>query len=67
MDMGSSEECLSEAEECERLAGLARSEPTRRIMMVLAFKWRRLAKMADERKGDQQSGESLQEMFWKPG
>lgn len=53
MDMGSPEECLSEAEACERLAGLTRSEPERQVMMVLAFKWR--------------SGESLQEMFWKRG
>jgi hypothetical protein len=36
-------------------------------MMVLAFKWRRLAKMAEERKGQQQPGDSLREMFWKRG
>lgn len=67
MDMGSSEDCLSEAEECDRLAGLARSEAMRQIMMVLAFKWRRLAKMADERKANERPGESLQDLFWKRG
>jgi hypothetical protein len=49
MNMQSSEECLREAEESERLAGLARSVATRQIMTVMAFKWRRLAKMASER------------------
>ena len=49
MNMQSSEECLREAEESERLAGLARSVATRQIMTVMAFKWRRLAKMAAER------------------
>ena len=49
MNMQSSEECLREAEESERLAGLARSVATRQIMTVMASKWRRLAKMAAER------------------
>lgn len=47
--------------------GLARWEATRQVMMVLAFKWRRLAKMAEERKGQQQPGDALEEMFWKRG
>jgi predicted ATPase len=49
MNMQSSEECLREAEESERLAGLARSVATQQIMTVMASKWRRLAKMAAER------------------
>jgi hypothetical protein len=49
MNMQSSEECLREAEESERLAGLARSVATRQIMTVMASKWRSLAKMAAER------------------
>jgi hypothetical protein len=49
MNVQSSEECLREAEESERLAGLARSVATRQIMTVMALKWRRLAKMAAER------------------
>jgi hypothetical protein len=67
MDMGSSEDCLREAEECERLAGLARAEATRQIMLVLAFKWRRLAKMAAERQSQRQPGDALHEMFGKRG
>jgi hypothetical protein len=43
------EECLREAEECERLAGLARSTATRQIMTVVAIKWRKLAEKAAER------------------
>jgi hypothetical protein len=43
------EECLREAEECERLAGLARSIATRQIMTVVAFQWRKLAEKAAER------------------
>jgi hypothetical protein len=39
----SPEECLREAEEYERLAGLACSIATRQIMTVVAFKWRTLA------------------------
>jgi hypothetical protein len=45
----SPEECLREAEECERLAGLARSIATRKIMIVVAFKWRKLADKGAER------------------
>jgi hypothetical protein len=43
------EECLREAEECERLAGLARSIGTRQLMTVAAFQWRKLAEKAAER------------------
>ena len=42
--MESREECLKEAVECDRLAGLANTEGTRRIMMVVAFNgasWRK--------------------------
>ena len=48
--MESREECLKEAVECDRLAGLANTEGTRRIMMVVAFKWRKLAEKAAERR-----------------
>jgi hypothetical protein len=47
--MESREECLKEAAECDRLAGLANTEGTRRIMMVVAFKWRKLAEKAADR------------------
>jgi hypothetical protein len=42
------EECLREAEECERLGGLARSIATRQLMAV-AFQWRKLAEKAADR------------------
>jgi hypothetical protein len=45
----SAEECLREAEECERLAGLACSIATRQLMAVAAFQWRKLAEKAAER------------------
>jgi hypothetical protein len=45
----SAEECLRDAEECERLAGLARSIATRQLMAVAAFQWRKLAEKAAER------------------
>jgi hypothetical protein len=45
----SPEECLREAEEYERLAGVARSIATRQIMTVVAFKWRKLAEKGTER------------------
>ena len=48
--MESREECLKEAVECDRLAGLANTEGTRRIMMAVAFKWRKLAEKAAERR-----------------
>jgi hypothetical protein len=34
------EECLTEAAECDRLAGLARSEAARRVMTLCATAWR---------------------------
>ena len=43
MNMQSFDECLREADEFERLAGLARSVATKQIMTVMASKWRRLA------------------------
>jgi len=48
-DVDSAEECLREAEECERLGGLARSIATRQLMAVAAFQWRKLAEKAAER------------------
>lgn len=65
MNMDSSEECLREAEECERLAGLTRSEATRQIMSVIAFKWRRLAEMAAERQSHRQSNTRPQDVSGK--
>ena len=66
MDMQSSEECLREAEESERLAGLARSVATRQIMTVMASKWRRLAKLAAERKSHGHRGIQPVDVFAKP-
>jgi len=40
------EECLAEAAECDRLAGLARSEAARRVMTFCATAWRRRAEEA---------------------
>jgi hypothetical protein len=45
----SCEEFLTEAAECDRLARLARSEATRRIMILSATAWRKLAQEAVER------------------
>jgi len=47
--MESREECLKEAAECDRLARVANTEGTRRIITVVAFKWRKLAKNAADR------------------
>lgn len=47
--MESREECLKEAAECDRLAGLANTETIRRMMLVIAFKWRKLAEKATDR------------------
>ena len=46
MNIQSAQDCLQEAEESERLAGLARSVATRQILTVMAFKWRKLAQIA---------------------
>jgi hypothetical protein len=47
--MQTCEECLKEADECDRLARLARSPATRRIMTLAALQWRKLAEKAEER------------------
>ena len=39
-------ECLTEAAECDRLAGLARTETARRVMTLCATAWRRRAEDA---------------------
>jgi hypothetical protein len=44
----SSDECLQEAAECERLARLARSEAARTIMTLSAAVWRERAREAAE-------------------
>jgi hypothetical protein len=41
--MTSHEECMREAAECDRLAGLAATRFTRNMMKVAAFHWRKLA------------------------
>ena len=41
--MTSHEECMREAAECDRLAGLAATLFTRNMMKVTAFHWRKLA------------------------
>ena len=43
------EHCLSEAEECERLAGLSRTVATRQILRSVGFHWRKLAERTNER------------------
>ena len=47
--MESWEECLREAAECDRLAGLAKTLGARRIMQSAAFNWRKLAEKAASR------------------
>ena len=66
MSMQSSEDCLREAEESERLAGLARSVATQQIMTVIASKWRRLATLAAERKSHGHRGLQPLDVFAKP-
>ena len=64
--MESPEECLREAEECDRLAGLARSIATRQIMTAMASQWRGLAERAAERRSHRHSGIQAQAMYEKP-
>ncbi len=45
----SPEDCLREAEECDRLAGLSQTVATRQILQSVAFHWRQLAERAAER------------------
>jgi len=67
MSMNSPEECLREAEECERLAGLARSVASRGMLTVIAFKWRRLAERAAERRSASRAPDiRAQAVFGKP-
>ena len=47
--MESREDCLREATECDRLAGLAKTQATRALLTVAAFQWRKLAEKAAER------------------
>ena len=47
--MGSAEDCLREAAECDRLAELAGSRATRALLLAAAFQWRKLAEKAVER------------------
>ena len=47
--MNCREECLREAAECDRLAGLASTLPVRNMMKLAAFQWRKLAEKAAER------------------
>ena len=44
--VNSREECLREAAECDRLAGLASTLPVRNMMKLAAFQWRKLAEKA---------------------
>ena len=66
MSMDSPEECLREAEECDRLAGLARSIATRQMLAVLASNWRALAKAAVERRSHRHSGIQAHVIYEKP-
>lgn len=45
----SPEQCLREAEECDRLAGLSGTVATRQILQSVAFHWRKLAEKNAER------------------
>ena len=47
--VNSREECLREAAECDRLAGLASTLTVRNMMKLAAFQWRKLAEKAAER------------------
>jgi hypothetical protein len=47
--VNSREECLREAAECDRLAGLASTLAVRNMMKLAAFQWRKLAEKAAER------------------
>jgi len=47
--MESREDCLREAAECDRLAGLANTRATRALLGLAAFQWRKLAEKAAER------------------
>jgi hypothetical protein len=47
--VNSREECLREAAECDRLAGLASTLAVRNLMKMAAFQWRKLAEKAAER------------------
>jgi CheY-like chemotaxis protein len=45
----SPEQCLKEAAECDRLAGLSGTVATRQILLSVAFHWRKLAERTAER------------------
>jgi hypothetical protein len=47
--MESSEDCLREASECDRLAHLANTQATRALLALAASQWRKLADKATER------------------
>ena len=47
--VNSREECLREAAECDRLAGLASTLPVRNMLKLAAFQRRELAEKAAER------------------
>jgi hypothetical protein len=61
--METAKECLREAEECDRLAGLARSVATRQFLTVVASHWRRLA---ERRQPGSSVGVPTQATFQKP-
>jgi hypothetical protein len=48
-ELKSLEQCLTEAAEYNRLAGLARSASSRKILTLSATYWRKLAEKAAER------------------
>jgi hypothetical protein len=54
-ELKSLEECLTEAAEYDRLAGLARSDSSRKILTLSASYWRKLAEKAAQRDGGNQS------------
>ena len=64
--MTSHDECMREAMECDRLAGLAAIIFTRNMMKVAAFHWRKLAEKVAERatSGTIRNGVSIPLLFW---
>jgi hypothetical protein len=48
-EMERREDCLREAAECDRLAGLANTQATRALLSLASFQWRKLAEKAAER------------------
>jgi hypothetical protein len=62
--MTSQEECMREAAECDRLAGLAATLFTRNMMKAAAFHWRKLAEVERAMSGTIRNGVSIPLLLW---